>query len=63
MKEGLRQSMSWLHTWSGLLVGWLLFAIFLTGTTAYYRDEISLWMRPELHRQVPPVVPPALPMP
>lgn len=59
MKEGLRQSMSWLHTWSGLLVGWLLFAIFLTGTTAYYRDEISLWMRPELHRQVPPVVPPA----
>ncbi|MBB3228081.1 putative iron-regulated membrane protein [Luteibacter sp. Sphag1AF] len=49
MKNGFRQSMAWLHTWSGLLVGWILFAIFLTGTAAYYRDEISRWMRPELH--------------
>ena len=23
MKEGFRQSMAWLHTWSGLLVGWV----------------------------------------
>ena len=42
--------MAWLHTWSGLLVGWILFAVFATGTSAYYREEISLWMRPELHR-------------
>lgn len=40
--------MAWLHTWSGLLVSWLLFAIFLTGTVSYYRAEISQWMRPEL---------------
>ena len=43
----MRQSMSWLHTWSGLLLGWLLFAIFLTGTTAYFRQEITAWMEPE----------------
>ncbi|SDB74042.1 PepSY-associated TM helix domain-containing protein [Belnapia rosea] len=48
MKPGFRQSMAWLHTWSGLLVGWVLFAVFLTGTAAYLRPEISLWMRPEL---------------
>ncbi|WP_454687978.1 PepSY-associated TM helix domain-containing protein [Achromobacter aloeverae] len=44
--EGLRQSMSWLHTYAGLLLGWLLFAMFLTGTLSYVRDEISAWMKP-----------------
>ena len=54
MKGSLRQSMAWLHTWSGLLVGWVLFAVFLTGTTAYFNEEISQWMRPELHRPADP---------
>ncbi|HAB08009.1 MAG TPA: hypothetical protein DCE38_06005, partial [Alcanivorax sp.] len=36
--------MAWLHTWSGLLLGWLLLAMFVTGTSAYFREEISLWM-------------------
>ena len=31
MKGTFRQSMAWLHTWCGLWLGWLLFAIFLTG--------------------------------
>lgn len=48
MKESFRQSMAWLHTWSGLVVSWILFAVFVTGTASYFRDEISLWMRPEL---------------
>lgn len=47
-RAGLRQSMANLHTWTGLLAGWLLYAVFLTGTLSYYRDEISVWMRPEL---------------
>jgi len=47
--EGLRQSMSWLHTYSGLVLGWLLYAVFFTGTLSYFRDEINDWMRPELH--------------
>lgn len=48
MKEGFRQSMAWLHTWSGLVVGWILFAVFVTGTLSSFRPEISHWMRPEL---------------
>jgi len=50
--EGPRQSMSWLHTYSGLLLGWLLFAIFFTGTFSYFRNEVNDWMRPELHQSV-----------
>ena len=43
-----RQAMAWLHTWSGLFVCWLLLMVFMSGTASYYRDEISLWMKPEL---------------
>ena len=49
MKEGFRQSMAWLHTWSGLLVCWILLLIFSAGTATYYKEEIGLWMQPELH--------------
>lgn len=51
--EGLRQSMSWFHTWSGLLLGWLLYAVFFNGTLSYFVDEVNDWMRPELHVSVP----------
>ncbi len=56
--EGLRQSMSWLHTWSGLVLGWLLFAVFYTGTLSYFVDEINVWMKPELHKSVPAALAP-----
>ncbi len=48
MKGGFRQSMAWLHTWSGLVTGWLLFFVFLTGTIGYFDTEVDRWMRPEL---------------
>lgn len=48
MKNGFRQSMAWLHTWTGLLLGWLLFAIFVTGTSSYFQEEITAWMTPEV---------------
>ena len=48
MRPGFRQSMAWLHTWAGLVTGWVMFAVFVTGTATYYRADISLWMRPEL---------------
>jgi len=52
--EGLRQAMSWLHTWAGLVLGWVLFAMFLTGTLAFFRPEITHWMQPETPaRQAP----------
>lgn len=48
MRQGFRQSMAWLHSWSGLLLGWLLFAIAATGTATVFKSEIGDWMRPEL---------------
>jgi uncharacterized iron-regulated membrane protein len=48
VKQGFRQSMAWLHTWAGLVFGWLLFAIFVTGTSAYFQEEITRWMQPEV---------------
>ncbi|WP_206664295.1 PepSY-associated TM helix domain-containing protein [Variovorax guangxiensis] len=49
--RGIRQTMSDLHIWAGLLVGWFLYAMFLTGTVSYFKDELSQWMRPELAHQ------------
>lgn len=40
--------MSWLHTWAGLLPGWLLYFMFLTGAVGYFDSEIDRWMQPEL---------------
>ncbi|QMV75082.1 PepSY domain-containing protein [Comamonas piscis] len=45
MKNGFRQSMAWLHTWCGLLCGWLLCAIMLTGTLSVFREPITRWMQ------------------
>lgn len=42
--------MAWLHTWSGLVVGWALYMMFLAGTASVFKDEISTWMRPEIPR-------------
>jgi len=47
MKEGFRQSMSWTHTWLGLLAGWVLYFVYLTGTLGYVDKEIDYWMTPE----------------
>jgi len=48
VKAFFRQSMAWLHTWTGLLFGWLLFFMFVTGTAGYFDTEIDRWMQPEL---------------
>lgn len=47
MKATFRHSMSWLHTWVGLLLGWLLYFVFITGTAGYLDTEIDRWMMPE----------------
>lgn len=57
---GIRQTMSNLHIWIGLLLGWVLYAMFLTGTVSYFKDELSQWARPELAHQT--VVPDAAPV-
>lgn len=50
MNKSFRQSQSFLHTWSGLLLGWVLFVIFMAGTIAFWREGLNRWMRPELDR-------------
>lgn len=48
MARSLRRSMAWIHGWLGLVAGWILFAMFLTGTASYFRPEITRWMQPEI---------------
>ncbi len=55
MGHSFRQSMAWLHTWSGLVTGWVLFFIFVTGTLGYFYVEIDRWMRPELPLATAPI--------
>ncbi len=52
MKSHFRQNMAWLHTWGSLLIGWLLFFIFVTGTASYFLVDINRWMKPELPIEV-----------
>lgn len=48
MKNTFRASMAMVHTTLGLITGWVLFAIALSGALSIFRPEISLWARPEL---------------
>lgn len=50
MNGAFRQSMSWLHTWAGLILGSLLYFMFVTGTAGYFDTEIDRWMQPEIVR-------------
>lgn len=45
---GYRLLMTDVHTWFGLLLGWLLFTIFLMGTVSYFNNELTVWMQPEI---------------
>ncbi|MES3152190.1 PepSY-associated TM helix domain-containing protein [Sphingomonas faeni] len=55
MSKGFRQSQAFLHTWSGLLLGWILFLVFVAGTIAFWREGLNRWMRPELARIAQPM--------
>lgn len=48
MAPGFRASMTGVHTWTGLLFGWVLYFVFVTGTLGYFDTEIDRWMQPEL---------------
>ncbi|MEF3365015.1 PepSY-associated TM helix domain-containing protein [Methylocystis sp. 9N] len=42
----LRQSMTWLHTWSGVTLGVILIVIFFMGALSVFDREIDRWMAP-----------------
>jgi len=44
--KGLRKSMAWPHTWAGVVLGSVLFAIFWMGTLSVFDREIDRWMQP-----------------
>ena len=50
MNGTFRQSMSCLHTWAGLVLGWILYFMFMTGSAGYFDEEITHWMQPETVR-------------
>jgi len=50
VSKGFRQSQAFLHTWSGLVLGWLLFLVFVAGTIAFWREGLNRYTRPELAR-------------
>ena len=51
--------MNWLHTWAGLALGAILFAIFWMGTLSVFDREIDRWMMPDtrLATNAPPAWP------
>ncbi len=55
MKKTLPQSMAWLHSWAGVILGWVLFAIALTGTIAVFKPEVFGWMHPEARNTNAPI--------
>lgn len=57
MKNGFAQAMAWLHTWGGLLMGWLLFVVCVSGTISCFDSELDDWMRPALHGATSPEQP------
>ncbi|MPZ35681.1 MAG: PepSY domain-containing protein, partial [Rhodospirillales bacterium] len=53
MEPTFRASMNWLHTWAGVVLGGLLFAIFWMGTLAVFDREIDRWMAPMTRLALP----------
>ena len=46
MFSTFRQSMAWLHTWFGLVLGFVLMAVFFFGSLSVYDREIDRWAIP-----------------
>lgn len=49
------KAMFGLHTWTGLVLGWVLYFMFVTGTLGYLDTEIDRWMMPELPAVTRPI--------
>jgi uncharacterized iron-regulated membrane protein len=47
MLESFRQSMTWVHTWFGLILGFVLMTVFFFGSLSVFDREIDRWAIPE----------------
>jgi uncharacterized iron-regulated membrane protein len=55
MFQSFRQSMAWLHTWFGLVLGFVLMACFFFGSLSVFDREIDRWAIPETRFQPQPM--------
>ena len=46
-KSSIRVRMGYIHTWAGLVLSGLIFAIFWTGSLSVFDKEIDRWMMPD----------------
>ena len=54
MEDGFRKSMGWLHTWAGVVLGSVMFAMFWMGSLSVFDREIDRWMMPGTRLAAPP---------
>lgn len=47
MFQNFRQSMAWLHTWFGLVIGFVLIVVFFFGSLSVFDREIDRWAIPQ----------------
>src|SRR5687767_13897977 len=47
MFQSFRLSMTWLHTWFGLVLGFVLVVVFFFGSLSVFDREIDRWAIPE----------------
>lgn len=47
MLQNFRQSMTWLHTWFGLVIGFVLIVVFFFGSLSVFDREIDRWALPQ----------------
>lgn len=55
MLSSFRLSMTWLHTWFGLVLGYVLMACFFFGSLSVFDREIDRWAIPETRFQPQPM--------
>lgn len=48
----IRQLLSPVHGWMGLLLGWLLYFMFFMGTLSYFKDEINIITMPHAYQTI-----------
>ncbi len=56
MERTFGKSMVWLHSWAGVVLGSLLFAVFWMGTLSVFDREIDRWMMPQTRLAAAPDV-------
>lgn len=55
MFQNFRLSMTWLHTWFGLVLGFVLMAVFFFGSLSVFDREIDRWANPQTRFEPQPM--------